>query len=137
LELCFARKQAYHFPKPKNRKETYLMKTNQLGPMACPAWRETPLAEGKPHAPRKPAYLWQYLVDDLLEIGCSLREDQRRFLIDELSLEEETADSVDIYPSFLLGKKLVVVMNLIGVEGCWLYDASQKRIEKYPFKRAR
>ncbi|HXV27353.1 MAG TPA: hypothetical protein VD913_00150 [bacterium] len=93
--------------------------------------------EEKTQAIQKLARLWQYLVDDFLDIGCSLKDDERRFLINELSLEEETADSLEVYPSFLLGKKLVVVMNLNGVDDCWLYDAGQKRIEKYPLNRKR
>ncbi len=103
------------------------MKNTQLLPPVVPERKFPPPATG--------GGLWQYLVDDFLEIGCSLSEDQRRFLIEELSLEECLADSLEVYPSFLIDKKLVAVMNLGCIEDCWLYDAEQRRIEKYPLKR--
>ncbi len=112
------------------RKETYLMKTNQLVPIPSSTRGEFPLT-----SPGKGVNVWRYLVDDFLELGCSLSEDQKQFLIDELSFEDCSAESLEVYPSFFIDGKLVVVMNLGSVEDCWLYDAVQKRIEKYPFKR--
>jgi hypothetical protein len=78
---------------------------------------------------------WEYIVDDLLEMACTLTRDERLFLLDEMQIRSCVSESIQAHPSFSLDGRLVVVAEDSAIEECWIYYPALKRIEKYPLKR--
>ena len=78
---------------------------------------------------------WEYIIDDLLEMACSLSQDERRFLLEEMQIRTCLSESIHVHPSFSLDNRLVIIVEEAKIEECWLYYPDQKRIEKYPLKK--
>ena len=79
---------------------------------------------------------WEIIVDDFLDTGCFLRSEERSFLLQELRAEKAYSESVDVYPSFSLGMKLINIIHAPLIRECWLYYPKRKRIEKHHLKKA-
>ena len=54
---------------------------------------------------------WEYLVRDFLEIKCSLKEPEQKFLLDFLKGKNIKADAIQMHPAFSVDDHLVVVME--------------------------
>jgi hypothetical protein len=97
---------------------------------------QVPTSESLETDPKDSA-LWEYVVDDFLEMACSLTPEKRHLLLTELRLQDPTSDSIDTHPSFSLNGRLVIVVEGTKIEECWLFYPGEKRIEKYPLKKRR
>jgi hypothetical protein len=85
-----------------------------------------PRFENKPHPP-----VWEHLVDDWLEIACSVTKASRDFLRRMLRLRQVSAESIQRHPSFTIGRLVVVVREDGDTEECWFFDPKLKRIRKF------
>ena len=75
--------------------------------------------------------VWKYLVHDYLEMACFLTDDQRDHLIEELGRENIVADFIQVYPSFSIDGRVVVVCGeSSAAQQCWLYAPKDKTIMK-------
>ena len=77
----------------------------------------------------------EYVVDDFLEVACFLKEDKRRFLIEELRLQGAGGGTLNAYGSFSMAERLVVVIEGPAIQECWLYYPDQGKIEKHLLRR--
>ena len=78
---------------------------------------------------------WEYVVDDFMEMACFLTPEQRRQLLHEMLLHRCTSEKINVHPSFTTDKHLIVILEGVQVEECWLYYPEGGNIEKYPLKK--
>jgi hypothetical protein len=71
---------------------------------------------------------WEYLVQDFLEIKCTLKEPEQEFLLDFLKGKGLRAESIRMHPAFSVDDHLVVIMEDIDME-------SKKRLFYHPKKK--
>ena len=74
---------------------------------------------------------WEYILDDLLEMSCSLGAEERLLLLDALRVQICPNDTVNVHPAFSIGRQSVLVVEEGKIEECWIYYPKGKRIEKY------
>ena len=77
-----------------------------------------------------PLPVWEDLVQDFLEMACFLTPSERDFLIEKLQQEQTLPDSLRVYPSFIIGDRLIVVCEDGFASECWIYYPKEKRVEK-------
>ena len=83
--------------------------------------------------------VWEDLVTDFLEMACFLTPEEQDFLLDELRQRPTSADSIEVFPSFRIDGRIVVVCERLPSEGgpsgaireCWLYYPREKKIKKH------
>ena len=72
--------------------------------------------------------VWEDLVDDFLETGCRLSDEERALLLNQLRSQGVMAHAIHAYPSFTIGKKTIVVCDSGHSDECWLYYPKEKKI---------
>ncbi len=77
---------------------------------------------------------WEYVLDDFLELGRFLTDEERILLLGELRASQIGVDSIDIHTAFSIDGRLVVLMASPQIHECWLYYPKAGKIEKYPLK---
>ena len=75
--------------------------------------------------------IWEYLVDDFLEMACFLRDEERRFLIKALTEQEVSSENLTVHPCFSIDGKVVVVLEDPAGRECWLYEPRGRKISKH------
>lgn len=80
----------------------------------------------KPQVP----LVWQDLVEDFLELACFLSPEERSFLLAELAQKNIRANTIDVWPGFLIQDYAVLVGTGLPVKEVWIYKAKQKKIER-------
>ena len=85
--------------------------------------------------------VWEDLVSDFLEMACFLTREEQEFLIEALRRERAEASEIEVFPSFLIDGRIVVVCQrppgreaTSAIRACWLYDPREKKIEKSNLK---
>ena len=77
-----------------------------------------------------PLPVWEDLVQDFLEIACLLTEGEQKFLIEELQQEGVETDYLQVYPSFNVDNRLVVISEAPQALECWVYYPKDKKLIK-------
>ena len=78
--------------------------------------------------------MWDYVLDDFLELACPLTEEERDLLLGELRTSKIRAESIDVHATFSVDGRLVIVLDGMRAYECWLYYPKAGKIEKYPLK---
>jgi hypothetical protein len=73
---------------------------------------------------------WEYLVRDFLEIKSSLKEPERKFLLDFLKGKGVKAEAIRTHPAFSVDDHLVVIMEDGGSKKRLFYHPQKKTIEE-------
>lgn len=83
----------------------------------------------------RPGSPWEYVLDDSLELVCSLDEVERKLLLHELRQAGAHTDSVESHSTFSLDGHLVVILKDGEAKECWHYLPKQKKIIKHRIKK--
>ena len=78
--------------------------------------------------------MWDYVLDDFLELTCPLTEAERDVLLEALRASRIRTESIDIHSTFSVDGRLVIVLEGPKAHECWLYYPKAGKIEKYPLK---
>ena len=82
--------------------------------------------------------VWEDLVMDFLEMACFLSEDQQAYLIDTLWKNGTRAETLHVYPSFVIdGKMVAICEEEVKVRECWIYYPKGKKIDRMSVTDAR
>lgn len=73
---------------------------------------------------------WEYLVRDFLEIKCTLREPEQKFLVDFLRGKGIKGDAIRMQPAFSVDDHLVIVMENGKARKRLFYHPRKKTIEE-------
>jgi hypothetical protein len=73
---------------------------------------------------------WEYLVQDFLEIKCTLKEPEQEFLLDFLKGKGVRADSNRVHPAFSVDDHLVVILEDAKSKKRLFYHPQRKKIEE-------
>ena len=80
---------------------------------------------------------WKDIVDDYLEMGCSLGGPERKLLIEKLNSQGVLADSITKHFAFSVAGRLVVLVRGNDTIECWFYNPKTRRVDKYRLKKSR
>ena len=77
-----------------------------------------------------PLPVWEDLVQDFLELACLLTQEEQALLMEELQNNGVQADALQVYPSFNIDNRLVVVCEGQQAYECWVYYPKDKKLIK-------
>jgi hypothetical protein len=78
-----------------------------------------------------PGSVWPDLVRDFLEMACFLRPEEQEMLVQELKRQNIQAESIDVYPCFVINGRVVIVCENGTARECWLYFVKKQIIQKW------
>ncbi|MBI3314049.1 MAG: hypothetical protein HYZ83_07420 [Candidatus Omnitrophica bacterium] len=75
---------------------------------------------------------WEYVLEDLLEMGTQLKKHERQFLLEALRSEDTSKEAIEVHPAFSVGKQMVIILekSAAGTEECWIFSQAEKKIRK-------
>ena len=73
---------------------------------------------------------WEDLVQDFLEVKCTLKEPEQEFLLDFLKGKGVKAESIRMHPAFSVDDHLVVIMEDGDSKNRLFYHSRKKTIEE-------
>ena len=73
---------------------------------------------------------WEYLVQDFLEIKCSLKKPEQQFLLNFLKGKGLKAEAIRMHPTFSVDDHLVVIMEDASWKKRLFYHPREKTIEE-------
>jgi hypothetical protein len=86
----------------------------------------------KSRFPKKRPTPWEYVVRDILEMVCALKEKHQIPLLKELKLHGGLAKDIEIQSAFSSDKRLIsIVREAKKINEHWLYYPGNGKIEKH------
>jgi len=78
---------------------------------------------------------WEYILEDYMDLSCSLKEEDQKFLIGEIKREKLKADRIEIIAAFIVEEKIVIIPQETRAEECWIYFPGERKIERHCLKK--
>lgn len=73
---------------------------------------------------------WEYVLKDYLDLGCSMKEEDQNFLIQDLRNEKIQATEITMHQAFSISNYLVIITKNVFSKECWLYQPQKKMLRK-------
>ena len=80
--------------------------------------------------------VWRDLVADFLEMACFLTPQEQNFLLEALEKESVAAETIHVYPGFLIDGRMVMITEEPDVQALWLYNPKAGVIRKHGLRQA-